>query len=152
MECIIGLKDATSLMKFKYRAFIENTPEMREWLERLGYTPLRFSLNGKYLYARSCTWANKDHTWEEPYFETGNDIEEYSHYIDCRSNPDLFKAVTSIREDSDKWQLFTDGVKWTLCYEESILMWRDIYNFPDKNLIHKATLTELKEHFNKKIK
>ena len=131
-------------MKFKHSAFIENTPEMREWLEMLGY--------------KKWMWDNEDN--DTPFISPMPDSKKYAVFtqyevagfasdIDCRSNPDLFKAVTAIREDSDMWQLFTDGVKWTLCYEESILMWRDIYNFPDKNLIHKATLTELKEHFNK---
>lgn len=116
---------------------------MREWLERLGYTVLnsRFEgdliLSGYALSTQYTPFESKDLDW----------FIRNVKPIDCRSNPDLFKAVTSIREDSDKWQLFTDGVKWTLCYEESILMWRDIYNFPDKNLIHKATLSELQEHF-----
>lgn len=144
-------------MKFKYSAFIENTPEMREWLERLGYTPLRFSLNGKYLYARSCTWANKSHTWKEPYFATGNNIEEYSDLIDCRSNPELFKAVTAIREDSDYMQWFvreesesdlildTDNIdNWVLCEINNFQEFGDYFG-----VYHKATLSELQEHFDK---
>lgn len=123
-------------MKFKYSAFIENTPEMREWLEKLGYKG--YAGDHEFIIASDGHYSGTDLYMKVLY-----------PCVNCYSNPSLFKAVTAVREDSDKWQLFTDGVKWTLCYEESILMWRDIYNFPDKNLIHKATLTELKEHFNK---
>lgn len=132
-------------MKFTYSAFIENTPEIREWLKSIGWKE-KYVQDGYDI----IVCASNTGMFSAIIKETQDWFESYSkECIDCLGNPNLFKAVTAIREDSDKWQLFTDGVKWTLCYEESILMWRDIYNFPDKNLIHKATLSELKEHFNK---
>lgn len=138
-------------MKFKHRAFTENTLEMREWLEKLGYTPLRFYLHGKYLFARSCTWSNKNHTWEEPYFETGNDIVEYSNHVDCRSNPQLFKAVTAIREDSDMHQIFFieglgDKDDYWVCDTEKFNPESD--NLPFEVYAYsKCDLPELQSHF-----
>lgn len=96
-------------MNFKYSAFTENTPEAREWLEKLGYK--KVYLNGSF---------------EEPEFDyVGIDIlftvPEYGHYaisrifnpvetkfIDCRSNLPLFKSVTAVRDDSDYMQWFID--------------------------------------------
>lgn len=124
-------------MAFLHSVIGDNTKENREHLEKLGYKP-------NYMYDK------------EGVLYTRNDISNYyvgfienikHECVNCIGNDPLFRAVTAMRDDSDKWQLFTDGVKWTLCYEESILMWRDIYNFSNKNLIHKATLSELQAHF-----
>lgn len=135
-------------MKFKYSAFIENTPEMREWLEKIGYTVLRFFLNGKYLYAKQCTWSSKDRTWKEPYYYTSNDMN--SNYIDCRSNPQLFKALTAVREDSDYMQWFVEDVNKEI-YEEDWMLCTSVH-FPNHEYydtsFHKANLIELIKHFN----
>lgn len=127
-------------MKFKYSAFIENTPEMREWLEKLGYKPsveidaIECSLpylvtspgNNDSVYM-ACS-LNEGLIWDDD--------------IDCLGNPDLFKAVTAIREDSDQWQYFTNGVKFIL-FDDN-----DFNEFYIKmNYYRKATLSELKELF-----
>lgn len=122
-------------MKFKYSAFIENTPEMREWLESLG-KHTSFPLRGDFIYTSDdiylCVYENEV-------------VNENELFIDCRSNPDLFKAVTAIREDSDKWQYFTNGVKFIL-FDNN-----DFNEFYIKmNYYRKATLSELQEHFKTK--
>lgn len=72
-------------MKFKYSAFIENTPEMREWLERLGYKSVH-STYGSFLY--TCLSLNE---WS--FMVTSDRQILPNSFIDCRSNPELFKDV-----------------------------------------------------------
>ena len=136
-------------MSFQYSAIGDNTPENREHLEKLGYTPLRFYLNGKYLYARSCTWANKNCTWQEPYFATDNNIDNSPKNINCIGNDPLFRAVTAMRDDSDNMQWFTDGRYWLICnYDRIGIAFRDYVNRADWNgMPHKATLSEIQERF-----
>lgn len=141
-------------MKFKYSAFIENTHEMREWLERLGYTVLnsRFEgdliLSGYALSTQYTPFESKDLDW----------FIRNVKPIDCRSNPDLFKAVTAIREDSDKFQWFrmeksTLGFEfWYLCTKttfESIQVFKEGHGQwqVDNTMAFKASLHELQEHF-----
>lgn len=129
-------------MKFKYAAFIENTPEMREWLKSIGWKE-------KYVQDDSdiIVCASNTGMFSAIVKETQNRFESYSiECVDCRSNPDLFKAVTAIREDSDYMQWFTDGMDWILCEYGNMQHGR---NSP---FIHKATVSELQERFNKKIK
>ena len=148
-------------MSFTYSVIGDNTRENREHLEKLGYTPLRFYLNGKYLYARSCTWANKNCTWQEPYFATDNNIDNSPKNINCIGNDALFQAVTAMRSDSDYMQWFTCKVKdglgnqlpdsWVLCTQKTLQDFGWVNNSPNsygKNTpYHKATLAELQEHF-----
>lgn len=140
-------------MKYLHSAFIENTPDMREWLESIGYEKhIYFSNNTKYIYT-------------EPelckYFSIVSKLKKFlsDRCIDCTGNPQLFKAITAMREDSDKEQWFTDGKEFILCDRED---WIDMisclcsgghYNY-DRNGelskdFYKATLEELIEHFKK---
>ena len=105
-------------MNFKYSAFTENTPEMREWLGGLEYEKhVYYRDYEKFIYTRYVNGIN--------WFISTNDITvvKYSNTlpeispkgaIDCRSNPDLFKAVAAIRDDSDYLQWYTDGDNWEL--------------------------------------
>lgn len=154
-------------MSFTYSVIGDNTIENREHLEKLGYTPLRFCLNGKYLYARSCTWANKNRTWQEPYFATDNNIDNSPKYINCIGNPQLFKAVSAMRDDSDKHQYFVAHCfieffpmkdqsdrktvaagQFFLCKKDNIksikAKWLSFHCVDE--LYHKATLSELQAH------
>ena len=138
-------------MAFLYSVIGDNTIENREHLEKLGYTPLRFCLNGNYLYTRSCTWANKNRTWQEPYSAADNNIDDSSKHINCIGNPALFKAVTSMRDDSDKWQFFVheDG-SFVFCDQGELKHVIDneyMYQEYAVSEFHKASLSELQEHF-----
>ena len=77
--------------------------------------------------------------------------------IDCGTNEELFLAIASLRDDSDKHQLFTNGKEWIQCEKEdwideiSYLCVGGNYNY-DKNGelsvdFHKATVEELIKHF-----
>lgn len=71
--------------------------------------------------------------------------------IDCGTNEELFLAIAALRDDTDKYQWFTDGDKWILCPKTKFSTYR-VYNDIDVNTdtIHKATVDELIEHFKTK--
>ena len=71
--------------------------------------------------------------------------------IDCGTNEELFLAIAALRDDTDKYQWFTDGNKWILCPEIKFSTYW-VYNDVDVNLdvIHKVTVNELIEHFKTK--
>ena len=65
-------------------------------------------------------------------------------FIDCGTNDELFLAIASLRDDTDNMQWFTDGNGyWQQCIGS--------FKFPSlaKEKLHKATVQELIEHFNK---
>lgn len=153
-------------MAFLYSVIGDNTKENREWLEKVGYTVLNFGLNAKYLYATQCTWYNKNKTWKEPYYSTSNDINNYSKYIkyiNCIGNPQLFQAVSAMRDDSDYMQFFVskgwrdyydDPIpdKWVLCTSDTLEEFGNVNNSPNSYSIpsfgwRKVSLSELQAHF-----
>ena len=73
--------------------------------------------------------------------------------IDCGTNEELFLAIAALRDDTDKYQWFTDGNKWILCPEIKFSSYW-VYNDIDVNIdtVHKATVDELIEHFKTKEK
>ena len=65
-------------------------------------------------------------------------------FIYCGTNEELFLAIAALRDDADKNQWFTDGNEyWQQCIGG--------FKFPSlaKEKLHKATVQELIEHFNK---
>lgn len=138
-------------MAFLHSVIGDNTIENREHLEKVGYTPLKFCVNGKYLYARSCTWANKNRTWQEPYFATDNNIDNSPKYINCIGNPQLFKAVSAMRDDSDIHQVFF--IEGLGCKDDYWLCDTEKFNHESENLpfdvyaYSKCDLSELQAHF-----
>lgn len=67
--------------------------------------------------------------------------------IDCGTNEVLFIALAALRDDTDKFQWFTDSKKWFQCQYLKVGM-----HYHDKPEIlfekwHKATVNELVEHF-----
>lgn len=121
---------------FKYSAFIENTPDMREWLESIGYELFK---QGN---------VNEDILYTEKngiYFTSILGFNSlFPKMVDCRSNPRLFKAITAIREDSDYMQWFYNSYdeKFELSDVPDIKVW-GLY----ATQLRKSTLEELKEHF-----
>lgn len=141
-------------MEFTTAAFIRrNTPELRKKLEELGYNhPTDVIEDERFCIATSpanCNYhiiikgafddTNPHHTWN------------CAGRIDCGTNEELFLAIASLRDDTDKYQWFTDGDKWIMCPEIKFsTYWA--YNDIDVNTdtIHKATVEELIEHFKEK--
>lgn len=118
----------------------KNTPELRQKLEKLGYTnciiedeKYLFTSHGIFDCISSCT-AYEDMV--------------RNGLVDCGDNELLFLALAAMRDDTDKDQLFTNGIDWAwfsddtekggLAGFEYHYLPRDI-NTP----LHKATIEEI---------
>lgn len=88
-------------------------------------------------------------------FYSRNEIgyqEETERAIDCGMNEQLFTSIAALRDDSDKFQWFTDGENWVFCDSKKFgSYWakNDVTVNLDK--VHKATVQELIEHFYKDL-
>lgn len=132
-------------MGFTTPCFIrKNTQELRRGLKELGY----FNNSPQWTNNCSIIWA---YQYPMKGFDTPNyviadsfDIPFDKHsalcgkFIDCGTNEELFLAIAALRDDTDKYQWFTDGDLWFKCGDE-------VCNEGRK--IHKATVNELIEHF-----
>ena len=148
-------------MGFTTPCFIrKNTQELRKKLEELGYEILNSGNT-------TLDAHNYDGNGSHKSIEEGKAIiTSYGNLygviynvdtvtkkgrIDCGTNEELFLAIAALRDDTDKYQWFTDGNKWILCPEIKFSTYW-VYNDVDVNLdvIHKATVNELIEHFKTK--
>lgn len=125
-------------MGFTTPCFIlKNTPELRKKLEKLGYYLHPECIDddrGNYLFVNREYYLNRPLGY----------LEELSRSIDCGTNEELFLAIASLRDDTDKYQWFTEGDKWIMCPE---IKFSTYWAYND---IHKATVEELIEHFKEK--
>lgn len=138
-------------MGFTTPAFIrKNTPELRKKLEGLGYLFIPNGWNEWSIPIENCEYLLCDTDTYQ-----GNPISYYTGKvckpnlgIDCGTNEEPFLALAALRENTDKFQWFTDGDKWILCPEIKFSAYW-VYNDIDVNIgtIHKATVNELIEHF-----
>ena len=62
----------------------------------------------------------------------------------------LFLAIAALRDDTDKFQWFTDGDLWFKCGDEVCNETIEYYLNEYGRKIHKATVDELIEHFKTK--
>ena len=128
-------------MSFQYSAIGSNTPENRDHLEKIGYVRGFFNIpNRGYI-----------KTINPGIYNLTNIIQPLTEYINCIGNPALFKAVTSMRDDSDKWQFFVheDG-SFVFCDQGELKHVIDneyMYQEYAVSEFHKASLSELQEHF-----
>lgn len=144
-------------MKFKYSAFIENTPKAREWLEKIGYKKLLYDEYHKYISTVGQRRISLYGTFDVISYKNDTNI-------DCRGNLHLFKAITAITDIRNMHQLFvadtdiyhgwsdTIGEPYDYIIPKGILFdWDLSIEYADilKGEYHKATLSELKEHFKK---
>ena len=122
---------------FTQKCFIrKNTPELVNKLEEMGYNVVSFGVINIFN--------------EKPYLLSDTNGGIYGMYdiekgcIDCGTNTELFIAIASLRDDTDNMQWFTDGNGyWQQCIGS--------FKFQSlaKEKLHKATVQELIEHFNK---
>lgn len=145
-------------MGFTTPCFIrKNTPELRRGLKELGY----FNNSPQWTNNCSIIWA---YQYPMKGFDTPNyviadsfDLPFDKHsalcgkFIDCGANEELFLAIAALRDDTDKYQWFTDGDKWIMCPAIKFSSYW-VYNDIDVNIdtVHKATVDELIEHFKTK--
>lgn len=128
----------------------KNTPELRKKLQELGQRANTLDdFKGEWLAANYGMYISVQDGFQHLH---PNDI-------DCGTNEDLFLAIASLRDDTDKGQWFIydsmDAVierfrvyEWLICNEDKI---EDIFFYDSLYLnTHKATVQELIEHFSKK--
>lgn len=136
---------------FTQPCFIRNArKELAFNVAALGYVTMymvfRNNIEGNHLVLEGDTWHFTD-------------SDNHPHCIDCGTNEDLFLAIASLRDDTDKGQWFIydsmDAViesfrvyEWLICNEDKI---EDMFFYDSLYLnTHKATVQELIEHFSKK--
>ena len=69
-------------------------------------------------------------------------------FIYCGTNEELFLSIAALRDDSDKFQYFTNGVFWIKCSQLELK--HELDNNYEEFCVadfHKATVQELIEHF-----
>lgn len=131
-------------MGFTTPCFIrKNTPELRKKLKELGYR-----LFGAELNEDLCIFTGPEYSLYSVEFFSNIPHPDETDSVDCGTNEELFLAIAALRDDTDKFQWFTDGDKWILCPEIKFYTYW-VYNDIDVNIgtIHKATVNELIEHF-----
>lgn len=144
-------------MGFTTPCFIrKNTQELRRGLEELGYS----KDYPEWTVDCSIIWA---YQYPIKGFDTPNyviadsfDIPFDKHsalcgkFIDCGTNEELFLAIAALRDDTDKYQWFTDGDLWFKCGDEVCNETIEYYLNKYGRKIHKATVDELIEYFKTK--
>lgn len=134
---------------FISKCFIrKNTPELRQKLENLGYSMDIFGISPDDLAIVA----------EDGLYFTWDIFPDYEPWrsIDCGENEDLFLALASLRDDSDKFQWFVRDEphetysKFTLCeldnWEDDFYTWSTDDNMAPW-MCHKATSEELIRYF-----
>lgn len=130
-------------MGFTTQCFIrKNTANIRNRLKELGYYCNPY-LGWHNLF--TCVFGvNSVYSLDD--YDT-NGLKEIYGLIDCGTNEDLFLAIAALRDDTDKYQWFTDGDLWFKCGDEVCNETIEYYLNKYGRKIHKATVNELIEHF-----
>lgn len=133
-------------MGFTTQCFIrKNTANIRNRLKELGYYCNPY-LGWHNLF--TCVFGvNSVYSLDD--YDT-NGLKEIYGLIDCGTNEDLFLAIAALRDDTDKYQWFTDGDLWFKCGDEVCNETIEYYLNKYGRKIHKATVDELIEHFKTK--
>lgn len=142
-------------MGFTTPCFIrKDTPELRRGLEEFGYS----KNYPEWTVDCSIIWAYQYPIkgFDTPSYVIADsfDLPFDKHsalcgkFIDCGANEELFLAIAALRDDTDKYQWFTDGDKWILCPEIKFSTYWVYYHIDvNTDTVHKATVNELIEHF-----
>lgn len=141
-------------MRFTTPCFIRNNTEaLRKKLEELGY----FNDSPEWTNNCSIIWAYQYPMkgFDTPVYVIADsfDIPFDKHsalcgkFVDCGTNEELFLAIAALRDDTDKYQWFTDGDLWFKCGDEVCNENIEYYLNKYGRKIHKASVNELIEHF-----
>ena len=134
-------------MGFTTPCFIrKSTYKLRKKLDELGYR-----LFGAELNKDLCIFTGLEYGLYSIEFFSNIPHPDETDSVDYGTNEELFLAIAALRDDTDKYQWFTDGDKWIQC-PEILFSTYWVYNDVDVNLdaIHKATVDELIEQFKTK--
>lgn len=127
---IFDFRTKNSDPRFTTPCFIKNkSQKLHKKLEKLGY--IRLHQHGEYTRVSDGYYAE---TKKKP----------SSHYIDCGDNENLFLALAALRNDSDYGQWFISSSIWQLSLLQNVT---ESLGF-NSEIWHKATETEIIEHFN----
>jgi hypothetical protein len=101
-------------MGFTTPCFIrKNTDNIRNRLKELGYY-----CNPYLGWHNLCTCMFgiiSVYSWRD---DDINALKEIDVLVDCGANEELFLAIAALRDDTDKYQWFTDGDLWFKCGDE----------------------------------
>lgn len=138
---------------FTTKCFIRmNTPELRSKLKDMGYRVCRCTEETTAVYLMAGHGdIHAVHDESVDIFE--DEVKSGTcKLIDCGDNEFLFIALAAMRDDTDKDQLFTNGIDWAIKREAARnlgLPGFEYLSFPrDVNTpLHKATREEIMEQF-----
>ena len=137
---------------FTQRCFIrKNTKELVEKLKELGYNQC-LSARGNFVDSLQTTWnsmgGNVYGFLSIPSDKIEEPIIDDINGVNCGTNEELFLAIAALRDDSDKFQCFTNGVFWIKCSQLELK--HELDNNYEEFCVadfHKATVEELIKHF-----
>lgn len=138
---------------FTTKCFIrKNTPELRGKLKKMGYRVCRCAEETTAVYLMAGHGdIHAVHDESVDIFE--NEVKSGTcKLVDCGDNEQLFIALAAMRDDTDKDQLFTNGIDWAIKREAARnlgLPGFEYLSFPrDMDTpLHKATKEEIIEQF-----
>ena len=104
-------------MSFKYSVIGDNTIENIEHLEKIGFEFVNESNNRTYILTSKdgVAWFSNSIGWD---------------HINCIGNPQLFKAVSAMRDDSDS--VIENGE-----------LWASVKEYPNYQVSHKGNIRSL---------
>ena len=130
----------------------KNTPELRGKLEKMGYRVCRCTEGATSLFLMALLGEVHAVCDEELDIFEDEVKSGKCKLIDCWDNEQLFLAIAAMRDDTDKDQLFTNGIDWAINREaarnlglpgfEYLSSPRDI-----DTPLHKATREEIMNYF-----
>ena len=131
----------------------KNTPELREKLEKLGYTCSLYLFGGGFISIGNLFYLRTLPTKGQ--YQGMQTLMHDSSVIDCGTNEAMFFALAALRDDTDKDQWFTNSTDWAIWREEGSFRGKPITGFEfhylpssiDYDSYHKATVEEIIEHF-----
>ena len=138
---------------FKTKCFIrKNTPELRGKLGKMGYRVCRCTGEATAVYLMAGHGdIHAVHDESVDIFE--DEVKSGTcKLIDCGDDELLFLALAAMRDDTDKDQLFTNGIDWAIKREAARnlgLPGFEYLSFPRDvdTPLHKATKEEIIEQF-----
>lgn len=130
----------------------KNTPELRGKLEKMGYYVCRCTEGATAVYLMALLGEVHAVCAEELDIFADEVKSGKCKLIDCGDDEQLFIALAAMRDDTDKDQLFTNGIDWAIKREAARglgLPGFEYLSFPrDVNTpLHKATIEEIMEQF-----
>lgn len=138
---------------FVTKCFIrKNTPELRDKLGKMGYRVCRCTEETTAVYLMALLGEVHAVCAEELDIFADEVKSGKCKLIDCGDDEQLFIALAAMRDDTDKDQLFTNGIDWAIKREAARglgLPGFEYLSFPrDVNTpLHKATIEEIMEQF-----